>query len=222
MGAFRRFYTAKSYTQKKVSKNMRSICTAIATTLVVGTSGPAIAAGLDGDFAVYGWGARDCNTIIAMLEGDQAAQAQGQMAEWISGYISSQNRNIDGVYDLTPIKTYLPMVSLAQNICVNNSDQIFENVVYAMIESFSALRLSTDSPAISLSHKGRSVTVNEVTLLQVQQFLISEGQLDGPADGQFGTQTAEALEKWQENADLTPNGLPDMITLFLIAQQIKQ
>lgn len=201
---------------------MRSICTAIAASLVVATSGSAIAATSDGDFAVYGWGARDCNAITTILGGDQAAQAKVQIAEWISGYISSANRNTDSVYDLTPVKTYIPMVSLAQNICINNSNQLLESVVYSMIAGFSEFRLPTDSPVVSLSHKGRSVTVNEATVLQVQQFLISEGQLDGSADGQFGAKTAEALEKWQENADLTPNGLPDMVTLFLISKKIKQ
>jgi len=115
------------------------------------------------------------------------------------------------------------MVSLAQKLFAStNSNQLLESVVYSMIAGFSELRLPTDSPVVSLSHKGRSVTVNEATVLQVQQFLISEGQLDGSADGQFGAKTAEALEKWQENADLTPNGLPDMVTLFLISKKIKQ
>jgi hypothetical protein len=221
-GAFFCFTTARSYTQKKVSKNMRSICAAAATTLAVGISGSAIAATSDGDFAVYGWGARDCNAIVAILGGDQAAQAQGQMAEWISGYISSQNRTGENVYDLTPIKTHYPLVSLAKNICADNSDQLFENVVYAMVDKFSALRLPTNGPVASLSHNGNSLTVNEATVLLVQEFLITEGLLEaGSADGKFGSKTALAVETWQKSAGLTPNGLPDMVTLFLIAQKIK-
>jgi peptidoglycan hydrolase-like protein with peptidoglycan-binding domain len=200
---------------------MRSICSALATALVAGTSTSAIAETSSGDFAVYGWGARDCTTIVTMLEGDQAAQAQGQIAEWISGYISSQNRVRDSVYDLTPIKTHYPLVSLARNICANNSDQLLENVVYALVEGFSALRLPTNGPVVSLSHKGKTVSVNEMTLLSVQKFLISVDLLEvGSADGKFGAKTAEALEKWQYSANLTPNGLPDMMTLFLISQKL--
>lgn len=202
---------------------MRRIRSALSTAFLIGTSASAFAETSTGDFAVYGWGARDCTTIVTMLNGDQAAQAKGQMAEWISGYISAQNRTLDGVYDQTPIQTHYPLVSLAQNICANNSDQLFENVVYSMVEGFSALSLPASGPAVSLSHKERSVSVSEVTLLAVQNYLISVDLLEvGSADGQFGAKTAQALETWQENENLTPNGLPDMVTLFLIAQKTNQ
>lgn len=209
-----------SSSKKKVFLKMRTTCAAIATASVLGSFAPALAATSEGDFAVYGWGARDCNTIIAILDGEQAAQAQGQLAEWISGYISGQNRNIEGVYDLTPIKTHYPLVSLARNVCANNGDQLFENVVYAIVDTFAAMRLPANSPVVAVSHKGQSVTVNESTVLLVQQFLVEAGILgESAADGQFGPQTAQALESWQESANLTVNGLPDMVTLFLMAQQ---
>ena len=199
---------------------MRNICATIATCVALGSFTPALAATSEGDFAVYGWGARDCSAITTILNGEQAAQAQGQLAEWISGYISGQNRNVEGVYDLTPIKTHYPLVSLARNICANNADQLFENVVYAIVDTFSAMRLPANSPVVALSHNGNSVTVNESTVLLVQRFLVKAGVLgEAAADGQFGPQTADALEKWQESANLTVNGLPDMVTLFLMAQQ---
>lgn len=202
---------------------MRTICAAITLTIVAGTSAPSTAATADGDFAVYGWGARDCTAITSVLEGDQAAQAQAQLAEWISGYVTSQNRSEDGVYDMTPVKTHYPLVSLARNICANNSDQLFESVVNAMIDSFSTLRLPENSPTVSVNHKEQSVTVNESTVLRVQEFLVSADLLEnGSADGVFGPRTAQALESWQEAAGLQPNGLPDMVTLFLMAQQIDQ
>ncbi|MFB9149022.1 peptidoglycan-binding domain-containing protein [Roseovarius ramblicola] len=201
---------------------MRIFRTTAAALLLGAGTVPANAATESGDFAVYGWGARDCNAIVTVLGGEQAAQAQGQMAEWISGYISARNRVGDGIYDLTPIKSQYPLVALARNICTNNPDQLFEAVVDAMMTSFEKLALSADSPISQLSRNGRSATVNESTLLKVQQFLIGEGMLEGgSADGKYGPKTASAIEAWQEQAGLTTTGLPDVATLFVIAQQIE-
>lgn len=202
---------------------MRNICVTLATALTFSTVTPSLAATSDGDFAVYGWGARDCNTIIAVLNGDQAAQAQAQLAEWISGFISAQNRMGEGLYDITPIKSHVPMVSLARNICANNPDQLFENVVFAILENFSALKLVENSPLVQVSHNGQAVSVNEETIRRVQEVLIADGKLsEGAADGQFGPQTAQGIEAWQQEAGVTQNGLPDMVTLFLMGQQLER
>lgn len=201
---------------------MRIIRTTAAALLLGAGMVPANAATQSGDFAIYGWGARDCNAVVATLEGEQGAQARGQLAEWISGYVSARNRVGDGVYDMTPIKSHYPLVALARNICTNNSDQLFEAVVDAMLTSFSSLTLSENSPVSELSRNERSATVNESTLLKVQQFLIDEGLLaEGSADGKYGPKTATAIEAWQEEVGMTVTGLPGVATLFLIAQQIE-
>lgn len=202
---------------------MRNICATLVTALALGAVTPALAVTSDGDFAVYGWGARDCNTIMAILDGAQAAQAKAQLAEWISGYISAQNRTGEGVYDVTPIKSHVLMVSLARNICANNADQLFENVVFAMIEDFSAFIVPKNVPLVELSHKGNSVSVNESTVRRVQEILIADDKLpSGSADGLFGPILAQALEDWQAEENLTVNGLPDMVTLFLMAIKITE
>ena len=202
---------------------MRNICATFTTALTLSIATPALAATSDGSFAVYGWGARDCNTIMTILNGEQAAQAQAQLAEWISGFISAQNRAAEGFYDITPVKSHSPMVSLARNICANNPDQLFENVVFAMVESFSALGLTENSSLVQLSHNGQAVSVNEATVRRVQEILIADGKLPaGSDDGKFGIQTALSIEAWQGEADITVNGLPDMVTLFLMAQKITE
>lgn len=201
---------------------MRIFCTTAAALLLGTGTVPANAAAESGDFAVYGWGARDCNAIVTILDGEQAAQARGQLAEWISGYISARNRVSDRVYDMTPIKSQYPLLALARNICTNNSDQLFESVVDAMLTSFSSLKLSENSTVFELSRNERSATVNESTLLKVQQFLIDENLLDeDSADGKFGPKTEAAIEEWQDEVGMTATGLPDVATLFLIAQQIE-
>ena len=64
---------------------------------------------------------------------------------------------------------------------------------------------------------------SEEAVFHVQNFLITADLLeDGSADGEFGAQTAQALKVWQESVELTPNGLPDMVTLFLMAQRAKE
>ena len=198
---------------------MRNIYATFMTVLTLSIATPALAATPDGSFAVYGWGARDCKTIMAVLDGEKAAQAKAQLAEWISGFISAQNRAAEGLYDITPVKSHSPMVNLAQNICANNPDQIFENVVFAVVKKYSALGLTKNSPLVKLSHKGQTVSVNEETVRRVQKILIADGKLPtGSDDGKFGTQTALSIEAWQGEADITVNGLPDMVTLFLMAK----
>jgi len=200
---------------------MHTFRTTTAALLLAAATVSANAATESGDFAVYGWGARDCTDIVAILDGEQAAQAQGQLAEWISGYISSRNRVVDGIYDLTPIKSQYSLVALARNICINNPDRLFEAVVDALTTSFSKLSMSDNSPLAQLTRNGRSANINESTLIKVQQFLIADGILEGgAADGKYGPKTAKALEEWQKSAGLPPTGLPDVATLFLIAQQV--
>jgi len=220
----RALFNRKTHQTERGSKlNMHILrITAVALLAGVGVS-PAQAATETGDFEVYGWGARDCTAIVTILDGEQGAQARGQLAEWISGYISARNRVVDGYYDLTPIKSQYPLVALARNICTNNADQLFESVVDAMMSTFSKLALSENSPIAQLSRNGRSATLNESTLLKVQQFLIAKEMLEeGSADGKYGPKTAEAIEAWQEGVGLTATGLPDIATLFLMAQQVDQ
>lgn len=196
---------------------------AMAATVVLSVSTlPGFAATNEGDFAVYGWGARDCNTILSVLQGDKAAQARGQLAEWISGYVTGQNRSGGNVYDLIPIQSHYALVGLAQNICSNNSDQSFESVVAAIVENFSGWSLAGESPMVTVSHKGQSVELNELTLARVQEVLVAGDLLaSAAADGKFGPQTAAALENWQQSVGLVPTGLPDMVTLFLMADRLE-
>lgn len=183
---------------------------------------PSFAATHEGNFAVYGWGARDCKTIIAVLQGDAAAQARGQLAEWISGYITAQNRIADSVYDIVPVKSHYALVSLTQSICANNLDQSLEGVISAIVQNFATLKLSTESSIVTLTYNDQSVDLNEATLRIVQDFLVANDHLDAAAaDGKFGPQTAMALERWQEASGLSPNGLPDIVTLFFLAQKLR-
>jgi peptidoglycan hydrolase-like protein with peptidoglycan-binding domain len=196
---------------------------AITASVILSVSAlPGFTATSEGDFAVYGWGARDCSTVLAVLQGDKAAQARGQLAEWISGYITGQNRSGDGVYDLIPINSHYALVGLAQNICSKNVDQPFESIVAAIVKNFSGWSISGESPIVTLSHEGQSIDVNEATLARVQQVLVTSDLLEvAAADGKFGPQTAKALQSWQKSVGLVPSGLPDMLTLFLMAEELE-
>lgn len=186
------------------------------------TAHAATAATEGGSFAVYGWGSETCSLVLQRLDGAEQGRVEEQIAEWVAGYISAHNRLLSGIYDVTPVKSHASIVPVAQTICQRNPDLIFESVVMAILDRLSSLRLLEESPVISVTHNGASLRVNAASVDRIQEILVAEGFLDkGKADGAFSIYTAEALASWQQAQGLMRTGLPDVVTLFMMARDAK-
>jgi peptidoglycan hydrolase-like protein with peptidoglycan-binding domain len=51
---------------------------------------------------------------------------------------------------------------------------------------------------------------------EIQQALIDKGYLAGPADGKWGTESAEGLKKFQQDQHLDPTGKLDALSLIAL------
>lgn len=203
---------------------MRSILAAMICGVGVSALSPTSldAATAKGDFAVYGWGARSCKAVVQVLESENATQAAAQMAEWIAGYVSAMNRLTPGTYDVTPVKNFPAFVGLTRGICRSNPDALYESVANAVIQTFSKLKVTQNGPLVEAENEGRRVVIAAEALKKAQEFLAGQGLLEARfADGAYGPKTKAALLGWQEKQKLPKTGLPDIVTLFTIAREMK-
>lgn len=182
-------------------------------------AGAATDAGL---FAARGIGARTCGDLAAASNEQQVAALRMELAAWIAGYMSSVNRTSGQTFDAIPVQNVQALAELTRGICANNTDKLVENVFSALVNGFAALALAGQSEMTTLRNDKYQVAVRADTLTAVQNFLVANSYLDAKfADGQYGPKTATALKAFQEKRKIVQTGVPDAMTLFLIAEALK-
>jgi hypothetical protein len=135
---------------------------------------------------------------------------------WVEGYLTGVNRYTGDTYDVAPWQmAELYGVIIAGHCEKNPNERLFE-VVQKMAITMSATRLKAPSPLVRLDAKGRSFTLYEEVIRQVQQVLRRQNLYEGEANGQWSEDLQRSLGAYQVLVGLPDTGLPDQITLWLL------
>jgi hypothetical protein len=185
--------------------------------LIAGTApgAPALAADEEGLFAVRGAGIADCTQYLEAREA--RSQQYFQFGGWMNGYLTGLNRFEEGTFDLVPWQNADFLASALANYCSQNPDQSFHNAVVLLAETLKPQRIESRSERVEIPVEGEEqpLRMYRTTLQRVQAALNEEGYDAGPADGEFGEATAQALRALQQDTDgLEVTGVPDQGTLL--------
>jgi hypothetical protein len=183
---------------------------------------PAMAADQQGDFAVHGAGSQTCQQYLDAIQAGAGSQEVLIYVSWAQGYISSINRNLQGVFDSLPTSSANNIATLLSRICRDRPDSAYESAVVGLINAFAPMRLGVNSPVIELNRGDQTLRVRKAALAQVQRYLKETGRYGGNVDGVFGERTAEAITAFQAEAEIPQTGLPDLNTFAAILARIVQ
>ncbi|ARE84376.1 putative peptidoglycan binding domain protein [Roseovarius mucosus] len=168
----------------------------------------------NGNYALRGAGSIPCSDYVTAIANDPA-QAQVFVA-WMAGYITARSRTAEDTFDVLPLISGADVAGLMRVVCVQNGDATFENAIDAALTLFAPARVKLDSPLLALEHNGRTISIREATLAEVQTALTGEGLYSSTVDGAFGPGTRTAIEQFQASRGLQVTGLPDADTLVAL------
>ncbi len=174
-----------------------------------------------GSFAVKGQGLTTCADFVKAVKDRDMEKIAGYVG-WVSGFITASNQHTPQTFDLTPWQNVRTLTAALANYCDNNADTRFAAAAVRLGASLHRDRLSERSDLVSIEHGGATHYVYRETLRRAQAALSEKGLYSGSLDGEFGKATRAALEKFQANANLPVNGLPDQRTLlglFLVTSE---
>lgn len=207
--------------------NWRSSCLVKATTIALAcgwlASHAAQAADAKGNFAVNGIGATSCAETVGAIQHGHAA-VRAELSSWLMGYITALNRVDHNTFDIMAIQSPVAVTNLVLNVCSKNSKDNVEGVTNSILKLFSSIKLTKSSSLMTVSFDGKSVNIRKNTMKKLQEFLKKHKFLNGPADGNYGTETQAAIKSFQAHEKLLVNSLPDAETVIqaLIIPGIKK
>jgi hypothetical protein len=174
-----------------------------------------------GTFAARGVGAETCESVTANIDA-QGQQRLDEVASWLGGYVSYQNRITKGYFDVSPIQNNAALAIVVNSVCRNNPSSLLEGVAATVVAAYRPLGSTEETDLVTLSNSAGSVVVRQSVLKKVQDYLVAQDLLEKrQADGQFGPKTSEAILNYQKSKGLSENGLPEAFTLLSIAQDMK-
>lgn len=177
----------------------------------VGT-GNALAADDQNQFVLRGFGAQSCADGIAVVKADPARG--GELASWLTGYVTALNRHSAGTYDLVPFTDLTPLLQIVVGMCETRPGVSIEAVLNDVLRRTSVARIPKSSPMVEATSGGKTVQVRAATLAALQDKLIQLKLFKGPADGLFSSKTEAALKKYQKSQKVEQTGLPDSGTIL--------
>lgn len=178
-------------------------------------SGPVAAADKNGSFAVRGAGALSCDTLLNLKEGDRPAFSQ-QLEEWVLGYVTAMNRQGGGTYDALVVQQVSVLPNMIAAVCKSNPAVSLEAVVFNILQRLQPAKIQTESPLVEAKVGTTSASVRKDTLIALQYNLQTLKLYSGKPNGEFGSETQEAIRKYQKSVSLPETGLPDSATVIRI------
>lgn len=188
--------------------------------LAAGFAQAALAAGVEGTYAMRGLGGAACGKLTEALAGANAAQVREGLGIWISGYISARNEIEPSTFDLIPLQDPRILVALVEGACRQNPDAAVQVAVSALAARLAGGRAEHDTPILQLGPPEAPVFLRASVLALAQAQLQALGLMAAPAaPGSFDDATAAALSAFQTSSGLQATGLPDDATLVVLLGQ---
>lgn len=186
------------------------------TTMLAATGTTALAQDTQG-FVVRGMGAPGCETLISALGSEQSEDAAARLIAWLSGYVTHANRAAADVNDVLPFASIEGFATVIARVCAANTEAQVDAVTASVLVTLEPLAISEPEEVVELRQGEVSMLMRRSVLQALQERLIARELLpEGSADRVYGDQTAEAVATLQQQAELSPTGLPDAWTVFLL------
>jgi hypothetical protein len=183
--------------------------------LALATTASAEAADAQSRFQAYGLGRLSCERFVEICEGKK--EECKLTGTWLQGYLTGFNALNQDTFDLLPWQPPELLAEFAFNVCKQNPDAGFLQVVNEVVrEVLYPQRITSASERTKIGEGGEAAYLYRDTVRRLQQRLVETGHLKGGVDGSFGPGTEGAVEAFQRSAGLPPTGIPDQRTLIAL------
>lgn len=179
----------------------------------------AVAADANGDFAVFGAGARTCAEFRGLVDSKSADALL--FIGWFQGYVSRANRAGEGVYSVLPVADANASATLLYRVCANNPSATLEGAADSLIQLMQPMAVGARSETVKVTDGTQTLDLWQSTMVIVQQQLALLGFYQGEADGILGPGTSDALLAFQKSRGLRETGIPDIDTLAAFLKILK-
>lgn len=171
----------------------------------------ALASDANGNFALRGYGSRNCATFLAEISDVAHASNYGS---WLMGYATAHNRLQSETFDILPLPDGAVFLEVISAVCADQETLTVEGAANEVIRAIAPLHQRGSTSIIKTERAGSSLLIRQGALQALQSHLTERKLYSGPADGQWGDATAAAIEEFQLRESITVTGLPDFATLF--------
>lgn len=172
---------------------------------------PVDAMDADGLYAVDGAGRTTCEQFTAARSenGDQLRVYAG----WVDGYVSGLNHRLPETYDLTPWQSVELLIAKLGAFCAQNPDTQFAAATNQLVQTLYDMRLTAESQISRVQVGGSAVFLYQAMIPRIHAALQERGFDAGPETESYSERLAAAVRRFQIDAGLSVNGLPDQLTL---------
>ena len=173
------------------------------------------AADSSGEFAIKGAGLQTCEAVVRAW--DTRSDDLKLYIGWLDGYLTGMNQHFDATFDIAPWQSSATVLGISRQLCRerDGSSRLID-VVNELVRDFSPSRLQEKSNATVIRRGDQAAAQYSEIILRMKRRLVEEGFLGGDVDASFGEDTADALERFQEDRGLRVTGVPNQETFFAL------